>query len=135
MSWLSFDQTRKPLSAIFVILAMIVLFRPLVPAALAQQKSIDPKTFPSQDTVPARGRQEVILTVKEFGRYAITVSSSQGVAIQLISHMTGPGEINGKAGKTDGRLDVFLDQGEYKLVTYAHAKGQGSARLAAHPFC
>lgn len=48
--------------------------------------------------------------------------------------MAGPGEIAGNAGEKDGRLDLFLEKGRYKIVTYGHEKASGNARLEVHPF-
>src|SRR5437763_10945980 len=83
----------------------------------------------SRTTVPARGRQEAILTVPAFGRYAVTVASPQGTALQLVDRIAGPGQAQGTTGKTDGRLDVFLDRGEYQVVAFAPEKGSGDALL------
>jgi hypothetical protein len=88
----------------------------------------------NRDSVSATGRQEAILSVSRFGRYAVTVTSPQGTALQLVDRMAGPGELRGEAGKQDGRLDGFLDGGEYKVVAFSGVKGTGKARLAAHPF-
>jgi hypothetical protein len=84
--------------------------------------------------VPAQGKQSARLSVNAFGRYAVTVSSSQGVALQAVDRMAGAGPIVGEAGKQDGRLDLFLDRGEQKIVTHAAPRGSGFATLAAHPF-
>jgi len=84
--------------------------------------------------VPAVGRQEAIVTVSAFGRYAITASSAQGTAVQLVDRMAGPGEVRGVAGEANGRLDAFLDRGEYQLVALSHDKGKGEAKLAVTPF-
>src|SRR5437870_982425 len=88
----------------------------------------------SRTTVPARGRQEVILTVPAFGRYAVTVASPQGTALQLVDRIAGPGQAQGTTGKSDGRLDVFLDRGEYQVVAYAPEKGSGAAQLKVRGF-
>lgn len=85
-------------------------------------------------TVPARGDQSALLTLKAFGRYAITVTSSQGVALQPLDRMAGAGNISGEAGKQDGRLDLFLDRGEYRILTHASGRGKGQAKLSAHAF-
>ncbi len=85
-------------------------------------------------SLPATGRQEALLTVAAFGRYAVTVASAQGTALQLIDRMAGPGAIDGEAGTRDGRVDAFLDRGDYKIVAIADAKGTGTAVLKAHAF-
>lgn len=82
----------------------------------------------------ARGRQETLLSVPSFGRYSIIAKSKQGTALQLVDRMTGPGLIAGQAGEKDGRLDLFLEQGEYKLVTLSQDKGSGQVALSASAF-
>ncbi len=88
----------------------------------------------SKTDLPARGRQESILTIRSFGRYAVTVKSDQGTGLQLIDRMAGPGTISGAAGERDGRLDLFLERGDYKIITHGHDKASGSVHLEAHPF-
>src|SRR5437867_3667012 len=88
----------------------------------------------SRTTVPARGQQEAILTVPAFGRYAVTIASPQGTALQLVDRIAGPGQAQGTTGKTDGRLDVFLDRGEYQVVAFAPEKGSGDAQLKVRGF-
>jgi hypothetical protein len=123
------QRSRWRVSRSFLLaVAMTVSGKIAVPAVAQSPPAL------SRSSVPATGRQESLLTVSKFGRYAITASSPQGTALQLLDRIAGPGEIHGVAGKTDGRLDVFLDRGTHKIVTYAHAKGSGTARLAVHPF-
>ncbi len=88
----------------------------------------------SRTGVPAAGRQETIVTVAAFGYYALTVSSAQGTALQLVDRMAGPGRVAGVPGTEDGRLDLFLDRGEYKVVALGHEKASGTATLQVHPF-
>ncbi|HHQ47986.1 MAG TPA: hypothetical protein ENK19_03785, partial [Acidobacteria bacterium] len=71
----------------------------------------------SSRTVPAAGRGEAVFTVSRLGRYALTVTSGQGVELQLVDRMAGPSEWAGTAGEADGRIDRFLEPGEYKLRT------------------
>ena len=113
--------------------AWAVLFL-LSPASPPARPAAAPAAALSKTTLPARGRQEAILTVTRFGRYAVTARSEQGVSLQLVDRMAGPGPINGKSGERDGRLDLFLDQGEYKIVASADRKGSGSVTLAAREF-
>ena len=88
----------------------------------------------SKTDLPARGRQESILTIRSFGRYAVTAKSDQGTGLQLIDRMAGPGTISGAAGERDGRLDLFLERGDYKIITSGHDKASGSVHLEAHSF-
>jgi uncharacterized protein len=87
-----------------------------------------------KNTLPATGDQHSILSVAQFGRYAVTVKSGQGVALQLVDRMAGPGAIEGVAGESDGRVDAFLDRGLYKILLHADAQGSGDAALTVHPF-
>ena len=87
-----------------------------------------------RNVVEARSTQSALLSVNAFGRYAVTASSAQGVALQLIDRMAGAGVLQGEAGKQDGRLDLFLDRGEYKILTLASDLGKGKVKLAAHAF-
>lgn len=79
--------------------------------------------------LPATGRQETILTVPRFGRYSITVTNPQGSALQLIDRLSGPSEVAG-----NGRLDLFLDRGTYKVVVLSPDKGSGEAALSVRSF-
>jgi hypothetical protein len=87
-----------------------------------------------QPSVTATGTHEVILSIPQFGRYAITVSSPQGAALQLVDRMGGPGDVEGTAGAQDGRIDAFLERGTYKVRIIADAHGTGTARLAVTAF-
>lgn len=111
---------------------VVAWFANIAPSIAAEQDTSIARINPT--TVSARGKQSSLLTLKAFGRYAITVASSQGVALQSLDRMTGAGQIVGEAGKQDGRLDLFLDRGEYKILTHASAKGSGQAKLSAHAF-
>ena len=102
------------------------------PCIAAEQEAPIARISPA--TVPARGDHSALLTLKAFGRYAITVTSSQGMALQTLDRMAGAGRTAGEAGKQDGRLDLFLDRGEYKVLTHAAGKGSGQAKLSAHAF-
>jgi hypothetical protein len=84
--------------------------------------------------LPASGQQSTLLDVSQFGRYAITAQSAQGTALQYVDRMAGPSGITGIPGKQDGRLDLFLNQGEYKIITHADKNGTGEVSLQAHAF-
>jgi len=107
-------------------------------APLARAEAPPPPTppVPSLDraSVPARGRQTATLVVPAFGRYAIRVESKQGTTLQLVDRMAGPGEVAGRLGEVDGRLDLLLDRGEYQLVTTGHRRASGEAKLDVRPF-
>ena len=54
----------------------------LATAAAAQEE--EPVATLSRARVPAVGRQETILRVSRFGRYAILVKAAQGTALRLL---------------------------------------------------
>jgi uncharacterized protein len=98
-----------------------------------------PESLPTQlglekSVLLATGKQSTILSIAAFGRYSLSVKSQQGVALQLVDRMIGPGAVMGAAGESDGRLDTFLDRGHYKILLQASDKGSGDAALAVHPF-
>ena len=86
------------------------------------------------ETLPAKGRQSAMVNVGKFGRYAVLAQSAQGTALQLIDRMAGPGEIAGIAGEQDGRLDLFLNRGDYKIITHAPQTGIGDVKLLVHSY-
>lgn len=118
-------------------LALAALLATTAPAALAQ--TAQPPAPPGEprfdrEVVPARGRQIATLRVAEFGRYSIVAESRVGVALQVVDRMAGAGEVAGEAGARDGRVDLFLDRGEVRLVVDGPALGRGEARLSARSF-
>ena len=84
--------------------------------------------------VPAAGRQVAELAVADFGRYSISVTSARGTALQVLDRMTGAGPVFGETGKQDGRVDLFLDRGTVRVLTYGSKLATGEATLAAVPF-
>ncbi len=84
--------------------------------------------------IPAEGRQVAALEIPAFGRWAVEVSSRVGVALQVVDRMAGAGEVAGVAGERDGRIDLFLDRGEVRVVAFGPSLGRGDATLSARPF-
>src|SRR5687767_6678505 len=99
-----------------VLVHALALFSSLVGAAADAAGSLEVETSGAKLTrtkVPATGRQESLLEVQRFGRFALTVESKQGTALQVISKMAGPGPVSGAAGEANGRIDGFYDRGTY----------------------
>ena len=86
------------------------------------------------DEVPAAGEGQALLTVETPGRFSIRIQSKTGVALQLVDMISGPGEMAGDPGTRDGRLDVLLDKGVYKIKTSGAEKASGTAKLAVSAF-
>ena len=101
---------------------------PFAPTAHGSPPRIDPPRL------PAAGRQTATLAITEPGRYAITAASGTGTALQLVDRLAGPGEIAGSAGERDGRLDLLLDRGTYRLVTLGADLAAGEVGLSVRPF-
>jgi hypothetical protein len=100
----------------------------------AKAKTDSPPAQLEQNVLPAAESHKTLLNVARFGRYSLLAVSKQGTALQLIDRMAGPGEIEGKAGEQDGRLDAFLERGQYQVVTYGHKRASGTVRIDLHPF-
>jgi hypothetical protein len=118
----------RPLVAARSLLALAVAALFLAPRVRAQEPIL------SRDRVSAQGRQSAVIRVARFGRYSIRVTSPQGTGLQLTDRMAGPGPVAGAPGERDGRLDVFLDRGEYLVMTLGHRVASGDATLAVHAF-
>ena len=67
--------------------------------------------------LPATPQSETLLHVTQPGRFAIAAHSASGTALDVVDMITGPTERQGEPGATDGRLDLLLDTGTYKLRT------------------
>ena len=86
------------------------------------------------DTLPATADGATLLHVSAAGRFAITAKSATGTALDLVDMITGPTPLAGAAGAKDGRLDLLLDAGTYKLRTHPAAGATGAVRLHVAPF-
>ena len=101
----------------------------ITPCVLCAEEA---RVFPPD--VPAAGRQVAVVTIPRFGRWALTATSREGVALTVVDRMAGPGERVGKPGEEDGRADVFLDRGQVRLVLNGDSRAKGRARLAVREF-
>jgi hypothetical protein len=88
----------------------------------------------SRSNVSASADAQAMLTVDAPGRFSIRAESRTGVALQLVDMIAGPGELAGEAGVRDGRLDVLLDKGTYKIRTVGAGGAVGDVHLTAQPF-
>ncbi len=130
-------RNLRPLAALALgslLLAGAVVGQPATAPAAAGNAAAPVPPRLADDRLPAAGRQVTELQIGEFGRYSLRVESRQGVALQLVDRMSGPGEVAGETGKQDGRLDLFLDRGAMRVVTLGPKLGRGEARLAITPF-
>ncbi len=93
------------------------------------QVALGAPVSPMAATVPATGRAAHVFVVPEFGRYAVLAHSPQGTAVEVQDRMAGLLDQAGVPGLEDGRVDLFLDRGEIKVVAASDPKGTGSASL------
>ncbi|MHB8835648.1 MAG: hypothetical protein ACYC9Y_08060 [Candidatus Methylomirabilia bacterium] len=121
------DMAGPRLFAASILLVALLSLRP-GSAAHGSPPGIDPQHL------TAAGRHTAAVTISEPGRYAITATSGSGTALQLIDLLAGPGEIAGRAGERDGRLDLLLDRGIYRLTTLGAQRAAGEVGLELRPF-
>lgn len=99
-----------------------------IPAQTPSPVDMDRATF------PARGTQETLIHISSPGRYSLTATSEQGTALEIVDRMAGPLGRAGTTGSADGRLDLLLDKGEYKVRLFAPPEGTGTVTLKIRPF-
>ena len=87
-----------------------------------------------QTEFAAHGMNETLLHVTVPGRYSLQARSLQGTRIEIVDRMAGPFAAAGWAGENDGRLDLILDKGTYKIRLRSHKEGVGTLTLAVHPY-
>jgi len=125
---------KRPLIHLSVSCATIALLFLVARPSIASVTQMGGTPILSTDTIEAKGRQETLLKVPAPGRYAVTATSDQGTAVSIINKMTGPGPSSGIPGEENGRIDLLLDEGEYKIIARSHKDGSGKAKLEAHTF-
>jgi len=87
-----------------------------------------------QTVFEAKGDNETLLHINKPGRCSIQVKSEQGTAVTIVDRMAGPYKSAGSAGNKDGRLDLLLDNGTYKIRLKSYRKGSGKTTLKVFPF-
>jgi uncharacterized protein len=85
-------------------------------------------------SVPADRDASALVTIPAPGRYSIRTQSGSGVSVQLVDMIAGPGDVAGAGGARDGRLDLLLDKGVYKLRTSGAKGASGVANIRAEAF-
>ncbi|HEX3530880.1 MAG TPA: hypothetical protein VH988_27775 [Thermoanaerobaculia bacterium] len=126
-----------PLIPVFVLAAASTAPVTSPPSPPAQSSAPSPdiaKVTLSTAEVPAKGSADALLSVDRFGRYSVRVENSQGSSLELIDKMAGSLGKSGEAGRESGRLDLFLDRGQYKLLIESVDRGNGKAKLQARSF-
>jgi hypothetical protein len=86
------------------------------------------------DRFSAGAPTETLLHVINPGGFAINAHSATGTALDLVDMITGPTALAGTSGSVDGRLDLLLDTGVYKIRLHPAAGAKGDVRLEVVPF-
>jgi hypothetical protein len=82
----------------------------------------------------AAAQADTLLHVTAPGRFAISTHSASGAALDVVDMIMGPTERSGTPGSADGRLDLLLDIGTYKIRTFSADGAKGSVDVLALPF-
>jgi hypothetical protein len=85
-------------------------------------------------TVPASGRQEVLLTLEAPVARHLSARSASGTSCELIDRVRGPFAQAGTPGGVNCELDLLLDAGQYKVRLESPLRGKGNVALSATPF-
>src|SRR5436853_301266 len=118
----------RRLSAVTIILSASGIFSAALAQDLPVERPVAAATL-SNTRVPAEREADTLLHVQVAGRFSLRAQSPAGVSLQLVDMATGPGEVSGAAGTRDGRIDVLLDKGTYKLRSAGAAGATGQATL------
>src|SRR4051812_40853458 len=73
-------------------------------------------------SLPAAGRHETTIALSRWGRYSLRSSGEQPVALSISDRRNGLLRRDGEPGQRHGRIDIFLDLGEYKLAVQGPKK-------------
>ena len=87
-----------------------------------------------ETTFPGKGRHTFTFTIKIWGRYSIQAFNAEGTSLQLVDKKSGPGPTDGIPGEKNGRLDLLLEEGEYKLIALSHREGKNNTTVKIFRF-
>ena len=78
-------------------------------------------------TVPATGRQDVLLTLDAPTALHFSARSASGTSCELVDRVRGPFARAGTPASANCELDLLLDAGEYKARLESPRRGKGNA--------
>ena len=113
---------KPPVAALSVPVAIPTDVQPPADAALDQAR------------LPAAAPGSTLLHVRAAGRFSLRARSASGASLQLVDLMSGPADPVGEPGVQDGRTDVLLDAGTYKLRVTPAKDAIGDIAILALPF-
>jgi hypothetical protein len=82
----------------------------------------------------ASGSNEFVIEIQKWGRYAIEVKSPNGASIEIYNKKSGFITQSGTIGEKDGRIDILLDIGAFKIKTTSPQNGKGILTVSVYPF-
>lgn len=85
-------------------------------------------------TLPASGRHETTANLDHWGRYSLRSSGEVPTALSVADRRNGILRRDGDPGQRHGRIDLFLDLGEYKLAVQGPKRAPGNVTVTAIPF-
>jgi hypothetical protein len=109
-------------------LALIFLASLLVCLLSAQTPSL------ATDTFAAGGPASTLLTLAAAGMVSVRAVLPLGVGIFLVDRMEGELARSGSTATADGRIDISLDAGQYRVLLDDVKAAGGTARLEARSF-
>ncbi|HUX37038.1 MAG TPA: hypothetical protein VMV44_03980, partial [Rectinemataceae bacterium] len=109
-------------------LALAVVFFLVIAFIPAQTPSLGSASF------SLGGPSSTLLTLSAPGRVSIRAASPLGVGISLVDRMEGEIARSGSGGGSDGRIDISLDAGVYRVALDDLKAAGGRASLEARTF-
>ncbi|MCP5107920.1 MAG: hypothetical protein GY950_31315 [bacterium] len=117
-----------------ILWALLVVSLSIIPGTAQTTGSQTPDIKLEQTVFDAKSSNQTLLHINTPGRYSIQVKSKQGTGLTFVDRMAGPYKTAGSAGKKDGRLDLLLDIGTYKIRLRRHYKSTDQSVLSVFPF-
>ena len=105
-----------------------------VPVAIPADVQPPANATLDQAVLPAAAPGSTLLHVQAPGRFSLQAHSASGASLQLVDLMSGPADPAGEPGVQDGRTDVLLDAGTYKLRLVPAKDATGDIAVQALPF-
>lgn len=103
-----------------------------MPSGAQAQAAAPARVFSA--SLPASGRHDTIVTLARWGRYSLQSSGPVPAALSISDRRTGVLQRDGEPGQRHGRIDLFLDLGEYKLSVQGPKRASGNVNVSAVPF-
>ncbi|RPJ08851.1 MAG: hypothetical protein EHM28_03200, partial [Spirochaetaceae bacterium] len=120
---------KKSLYRSIFIFSVVILILVCAADAFAQDKTSLAKTVFAPGDIP-----ETKLLIAQRGRYSIQTKSPTGAGISIIDRMAGVLGSDGSPGEKDGRVDLILETGEYKVKLVPDLDSSAAINLSVIQF-